>query len=118
VFGAPPSAVTVEIVRRRPGWRATRAGLTLAACWLLAAVAVLIPVAHFVLVPALLVAGAVLAVRRLREQASIVRVRGACPRCRREQEFRPGGPFRWERSFECPGCLNTLRLVPAAAAAA
>jgi hypothetical protein len=110
VFGAAPSPVTVTAAWQHLGRRIGRALIALAISWPLAAACVFIPLGHFVLVPGLLVAGIVVAGRKLREDWSIVRVRGACPRCQREQEFTPGGRLRSGRTFECPHCLNTLRL--------
>ena len=111
VFGAPPTPVEVTVTRQGLGRRLGRALLVVAVCWPAAGAAVFIPLAHFVLVPGLFIGGAVLAVIKLREDWHIVRVRGACPRCHREQEFAPGGRFTAGRTFECPQCLNTLRLV-------
>jgi hypothetical protein len=113
IFGAEPTPVTVTVARQGVARRVGRALLAVAVCWPLAAVAIFIPVAHFVLVPGLLAIGAAVAVLRLREGWTIVRIRGACPRCRRDQEFHPGGRFVSGRTFECPQCLNTLRLVVA-----
>ena len=111
VFGAVPSPVSVTAARRNLGQRIGRALIALVVFWLLAAVCVFIPLGHFVLVPGLFITGIAVAVMRLREDWSIVRVRGACPRCHREQEFTPGGRLASGRTFECPHCLNTLRLV-------
>jgi hypothetical protein len=111
VFGAVPTPVTVTAARQTLGRRIGRALITLAIFWPLAAACVFIPLGHFVLVPGLFIAGVAVAVMKLREDWSIVRVRGACPRCQREQEFTPGGRFESGRTFECPHCLNTLRLV-------
>jgi hypothetical protein len=118
-FGAPPTRATAVVVRQGPGRRAARALGALAAFWGGAAVAVFIPVAHFVLVPTLLVAGAVTAVLRLREDARLAAVRGVCPRCGTEQEFESGGRFRREQTLDCPRCHNHLRLIadPAAGVA-
>jgi hypothetical protein len=113
VFGAVPSPVTVTAARQGLGRRIGHALTALAISWPLAAVCVFIPLGHFVLVPGLLITGGVVAMMKLREDWSIVRVRGVCPRCQREQEFTPGGRLASGRTFECPRCLNTLRLVVA-----
>ena len=76
-----------------------------------------IPVAHFVLVPTFVVAGIIVAAKRAREDRRLILLRGACPRCGAEQEFRPGGRFTDERSLDCPECHGTLTLVATAAAA-
>jgi len=111
VFGAVPTPVTVTAARQALGRRIGRALITPAIFWPLAAAGVFITLGHFVLVPGLFIAGVAVAVMKLREDWSIVRVRGACPRCQREQEFTPGGRFESGRTFECPHCLNTLRLL-------
>ncbi len=54
---------------------------TLAIIWLLGLFTVAIPIAHFVLVPALLLAGPVLAWRRYRITEQSDRVEGVCPTC-------------------------------------
>jgi hypothetical protein len=109
-FGSPPRAVEVVVVNLGVGRRAARAVGVLAACWALAFVAVFLPILHFVLVPAFLVAGPVLAVWRLREGRRLAGIRGACPRCGVSQEFRPGGACRARRVIDCPLCHTDLTL--------
>jgi hypothetical protein len=72
---------------------------------------VFIPVAHFVLVPAFLLAGLGVALRRAREDRRLILLRGACPRCGAAQEFHPGGRFADGRSFDCPKCHGNVTLV-------
>lgn len=114
VFGAPPAPATLGIERLSAGRRLARAAVALAACWGAAAVAVFIPVAHLVLVPALAVAGVALAGLRLRERERLVRVHGICPRCRREQVFVVSGSLGGGPTVDCPGCLNRLVVTPGA----
>lgn len=111
IFGAAPTPVFVSVVRQPLGARVMRAGIVLAVALPLAGAAVFIPLAHFVLVPGLLVAGAVIATNTLREDWRLARVQGACPRCHQALDVTPGGRFRSGRTFECPHCLNTLTLV-------
>jgi ribosomal protein S27E len=80
-------------------------------------VAVFVPVAHFVLVPVLVVAGVVLAAVRLRERERLVRVHGTCPRCGGEQEFVLGSSLGRQASVDCPGCLNRLVVTTGGASA-
>jgi hypothetical protein len=108
VFGAAPTRATVTLVPLSPARRLARALGVLAACWVAAAGAVFVPVAHFLLVPALAIAGPVWAVIRFREHQRLVRVRGVCPRCGRPQEFVPGGSIARQPAVDCPGCLNRL----------
>ena len=110
VFGAPPSPVAVRVRALGPGRRAARALGVLAATWGLAALSVLIPVAHLILVPGLLLAGPLLAYLRFRASRVVTAVHGACPRCGVEQDFRPPKPWGSSMTTECPRCLNRLVL--------
>ncbi|HZS32876.1 MAG TPA: hypothetical protein VFC42_05810 [Methylomirabilota bacterium] len=111
VFGAPPQPVEVTIVTLGPGRRISRAAAALGICWGLAFPAVFLPVAHFVLVPGLLLAGPVLAVIQLRQRRRVVRIHGTCPRCGVTQDFPPGGGLRTRRTVDCPQCRNDLTLL-------
>jgi hypothetical protein len=68
-------------------------------------------VAHFVLVPTFVTAGIIMAAKRTREDRRLLLVRGACPRCGVEQEFKPGGRFVSGRSIGCPRCHGNFTLV-------
>jgi hypothetical protein len=116
-FGAPPAPATATILSQAPGERLARTAAALGACWGLALVSVFIPVAHFVLVPTFFVAGIAVAVARAREATRLLAVRGACPRCAREQEFPAGGRLTPGRTLDCPACHNTLTLTADPAAA-
>jgi len=111
IFGAPPMRVAASVVQLTMAERATRALTGLGACWGLAVLAVFIPVAHFVLVPTLLMAGIVVGVRRLREDHILTHVHGACPRCGLEQDFQKSGGSRGRWTLDCAGCRNQLVLV-------
>ena len=110
VFGASPVPAVAIVQRRSLASRLGRAGLGLGIAWLLAFPAIFLPVLHFVLVPGFLIGGVVLAVQRLREGRTLVRVEGACPRCRAALDMTPGGRFRLPRSVQCLHCKNTLTL--------
>ena len=110
VFGASPSRGIATVRRPSLASRARRAALALGAAWLLAFPAIFLPVAHFVLVPGLVVGGVVLAVIRLREDRTLDRVRAACPRCRGTLDVTPGGRFRLPRRVHCVHCKNALTL--------
>jgi hypothetical protein len=108
VFGAAPTQATLTLVPLSLGWRLARALGVLAACWAAATIAVFIPVAHFLLVPALAIAGPVWAAIRFREHQRLVRVHGVCPRCGRVQDFTAGGTPGRQPVVHCPGCFNRL----------
>ncbi len=113
-FGYPSRPATAVIVEQTPAQRLARTLAGLGMFWGLALVGLFIPVAHFVLVPTFLAAGIIVAAKRAREDRRLILLRGACPRCGAEQEFRPGGRFVGERSLDCPRCHGNLTLVAAA----
>jgi hypothetical protein len=111
-FGHPPTRVTAVVIEQTPAQRLGRALAGLGMFWALALGGLLIPVAHFILVPALVVTGTLVAVTRAREDRRLVQLRGACPRCgAAQEEFKPGGRFATGRSVDCPKCHGTLTIV-------
>jgi len=115
-FGAPATSGVAVVLHRSLASRAGRAGLALAIAWLLAFPAIFLPVAHFVLVPGLIVGGVVLAAMRFAETRALARVRGVCPRCKATLDLSPGGRFRLPRVVQCVRCRNELTLAAPAAA--
>jgi hypothetical protein len=109
-FGHQPSPARALIVEQAPGQRFARTAGGLGMFWGLALASVFIPVAHFVLVPAFVVGGIVMAVKRAREDRRLLWVRGVCPRCGVEQELKPGGRFVDGRTFDCPSCHGNITL--------
>jgi hypothetical protein len=79
-------------------------------CWLAAAVAAIaLPFANLVLAPALLVAGVWLFGRELRTAVGLRGVRGVCPACHVEQDFRPvPGRLRAHTSLRCASCHRAV----------
>jgi hypothetical protein len=110
IFGASRVRAVATVRRRSLASRARRAGLAFGIAWLLAFPAIFFPVVHFVLVPGLVVGGVVLAAMRLREDRTLARVQGSCPRCRAALDLTPGGRFRLPRSVQCVHCKNELTL--------
>jgi DNA-directed RNA polymerase subunit RPC12/RpoP len=90
--------------------RAARTAKALLGCWVLSALSLFIPVAHFFLVPGFFVAGIVLAVRRAGEGRTLVQLRGACPRCGREEPLGLRGKALLPKEIQCPGCSARLVL--------
>jgi len=116
VFGASPTGALAIVRRRSLVSRVGRASLALGAAWLLVFPAIFFPVLHFVLVPGLAVGGVVLAMMRLREDLTLGRVRGICPRCMAALDLTPGGRFRLPRPVRCGHCKNELTVAAAARA--
>ena len=109
-FGATPTPATLTLLQLTAGQRVARAVAALAACCVAAILAVFIPVAHFILVPGLLIAGLVLAFMRFRERQRFLRIHGVCPRCGLEQDFVPDGSTGGQPAAACPTCFNRFAI--------
>ncbi len=90
--------------------RLKRAIGTWISLWLLAAAAVAIPIAHFVLVPLLLVAGPVLAYWRYRTTEQLSAVEGICPLCRHALILAADTRTPWPYWDLCPHCRGNIQL--------
>jgi hypothetical protein len=110
IFGMPRGEGTARVRTRDPAERAARAVRAAGICILLAAISILLPIAHFVLVPAFLIAAPVVAVRRLRERASIVALTGTCPRCAETRMFEVKGPFGKDVHTSCATCSFAIEV--------
>jgi hypothetical protein len=115
-FGAVPTCALVTIGAQTVGRRVSRALRVAGTVWGAAVLAVFIPIAHFVLVPTLLVLGAVLGALRLRLDRIIVSVVGPCPRCGRDGEFPLDSRRVISQRLTCPGCHTNVDLTLEAAA--
>ena len=112
VTGYAPQAtealVRIESVdsrrRLRSAWSSF--GLFLA----LAIVSVLIPVAHFLLVPGFLIAAFATLAMKLGAKTRILSARGTCPDCAAEQDFDIPGTWRLPQDITCRGCRRRLTL--------
>jgi hypothetical protein len=109
-FGFPDTSARVAVARHAHADRLRRAILTLAACWGIAALTVLIPIAHFVLVPSFFVLGIVLFARKLGEHATFVGLTGTCPRCQATGPFEVSGRLKARARAQCGSCRNQLDL--------
>ncbi len=110
-FGAPPSAAAVVIESLTPRQRLARAaavtGLGLAG----AAVALPIPLVHFVLVPASLLIGITLGAMRLTQREIFRSAEGPCPFCGTQQRLGLAGKsFQLPRRTHCTKCGRELDL--------
>jgi hypothetical protein len=78
-----------------------------------AAVALPIPLVHFVLVPVSLLAGMVLAGLRLTQREIVQSAEGDCPFCGARQRLGLGGStLRLPRRIHCTACGRELDLAP------
>ena len=108
--GAASRTARVEIGVLEPIDRVKRAaaafGLGLAA----AALAVLIPIVHFVLVPSALLLGLILGIRRLGQGQTFRGGTGCCPYCGTRQQLTLLGRFRLPKRVYCSACQRELYL--------
>lgn len=106
--GDETSAGTLHVSIYSARARAIRAARALALWWALALLSVLIPLAHFILVPLFLVTGPVMACKRYRAAEVSERVEGHCPLCHNPITIRLGPaekPVLWKY---CPVCQEPL----------
>jgi hypothetical protein len=106
----PTSDAQVDLVRRSSQERMRRAAIGWAACWGLAVAAVFIPLLHFILVPALVIAGPLVGRARWREKATVLRIRGTCPGCEKPQAVDLKQPASESMPWRCPECGRPLVL--------
>lgn len=108
--GKPATDAQVDLVRRPQPERMRRAAIGWGACWALAVAAVFIPLLHFLLVPALVIAGPLVGRARWREKATVLHVRGTCPGCEKPQSLDMKQPAAESMPWRCPECGRPLVL--------
>jgi hypothetical protein len=110
-FGAPPTAAEVVVEHLTPRRRLTRAGTVAGLGLLAAAIALPIPLVHFVLVPGSLLLGAILGGMRLSQREIFQSAEGPCPFCGTRQRLGLAGKtFRLPRRANCVSCGRELDL--------
>ena len=108
--GKPTTDAEVDLIRRPQPERMRRAAIGWGACWALAVVAVFIPLLHFILVPALVIAGPLVGRARWKEKATVLEVRGTCPGCGKPQRVTLQQPASESMPWRCPECGRPLVL--------
>jgi len=91
--------------------RRQRAATVWALLWALALASVLIPLVHFVLVPALLIAGPVAAYFRYRVEAVVETAVGECPLCHQSITLPLDSSTELPHWDNCPECGGHLQLL-------
>jgi hypothetical protein len=110
-FGAPPTAAEVVVERLTTRKRFTRAGSVAGLGLLAAAIALPIPLVHFVLVPGSLLLGGILGALRLAQREIFHSAEGPCPFCATRQRLGLAGKtFRLPRRVNCTRCGRELDL--------
>ena len=104
------TVATVRVVSYDRAQRIRRALKGLGMWWGVALLSVLIPVAHFVLVPSFFLYGLYIFARRLTADEVAVAGRGTCPDCRQEQALDVLGRWSLPRTTSCRYCQRRLWL--------
>lgn len=108
--GHADTPVRLHEVQWTRAQRTQRALQALGLCWAAAVAAVFLPVLHFVLVPALLLAGPIAALARYREARSLLGYEGVCPACSAALVERRALPSHEEVALRCDACGRGLVL--------
>ncbi len=107
-----PATITVDVFTNKE--QKIRAAKALLVLWLIALASILIPVAHFILVPAFFIAGAVIASRKWRATEEGIEASGACPSCGQQIVLDLDKNSDLPQWSHCPKCDKSLELVATA----
>lgn len=94
-----------------PRDRLVRAVKMLGMVWALAVLAVFVPLAHFVLVPALLIAGPVVAYGRYKAGTTANHAAGTCPTCKEDMKLPLQPADHLPMWTYCPKCSAPIQVV-------
>ncbi len=94
--------------------RQMRAAKALLTFWIIAAVCVLIPIAHFILVPGFFVGGIIVALRVLKTSEEGMTAIGTCPVCSKDIDINLEKQAELPQWHPCPQCADRLELQAAA----
>lgn len=106
----PPVGVSLPVEDLSTAQRMSRGLNGALLIWAMALVALFIPLLHFVLVPALLVAGPLVGFARFRRRARIGPGDFGCPACGSKVVLE-GAVFGWPAHSHCGGCGGRLELL-------
>lgn len=104
---APATMRTESFAPQEQKMRALKALLSL---WAVAAVCVLIPIAHFVLVPGFLFGGIIVASRRWKSEREGIDASGSCPECDKQVTISLDKNPDLPQWHPCPECDTQLEL--------
>ncbi len=109
IVGKQHATGEVRIARWTGSARLVRAMKTLGVLWGLGVVSVLVPVAHFLLVPAFLLAGPIAAFMRWRQETSVLGGQGTCPACSANMALEASADA-WPLFRICDTCRASVRI--------
>jgi len=88
----------------------SRAIQSLLKFWLIAAVCILIPIAHFLLVPGFFIGGIIVASRRWKTEREGEDASGSCPACHNQITVSLEKNADLPQWHDCPECADALQL--------
>lgn len=105
-----PMQTRADCLRLSLGQRAGRSAARLGLCWGAALLAIFIPLLHFILVPALLLAGPVAAYFGARPTVVLTSPQLTCPKC--AELTHSAGATGWPARLICEHCGTTFLATP------
>ena len=100
----------MHVTQFSPKEQKIRALKSLFAFWLIAAVCILIPIAHFLLVPGFLIGGVIVASRRWKTEEEGSDASGPCPVCSHSISIDLDKNAELPQWHDCPECAEPLEL--------
>lgn len=104
-----PGSVQATLYETRD--RILRAAVRLVGFWAAAVLSAFIPLAHFVLVPAFLIAGIVMAISAYRTDRALNQAQGECPVCQEQITIPLEANDQLPKWTYCPACNAPLQVV-------
>lgn len=90
-------------------YRLMRALKALGICWAIALVCILVPILHFVLVPAFFLAGIFMFFMQMGIHFHLISGQIQCPSCDKDMPLKPGA-FDWPKREICVNCRADLTI--------
>jgi hypothetical protein len=112
--GGETSPADMHVVAFLPQEQKFRAIKSMLTFWLIAAVCVLIPIAHFILVPGFFIGGIIVASRRWNAAEEGRDATGTCPACGKQISISLDKNPELPQWHNCPECSCPLELQPSA----
>ena len=101
---------TLYLTTYNPADRMNRALKALGICWLGAGISVFIVIAHWVLVPGLLIAGPIVAMKKYKQTEAKEKVATKCPRCSEQVDVPLEAADSLPKWTYCPSCNGGIRV--------
>ncbi len=101
---------TLHVTAYNHSDRIKRATLSWLGCWVLASITLFIPIAHFFLVPAFLIAGPMIGLSKYKQMDAKEKVIGLCPQHKAGTTIHLEANDKLPKWTYCPACNASLQL--------